>query len=126
MKVIKLISVLLFFFLLYGCDRQKSHQEVIEDLNKIKTRYKKCLISGVAKKGDTFCQNVLDAPEDIDELLRLAITDPQELGDKVLKLQQEIGELKQSSEPKDKTELKLKSIQLKRCYLILKLLSSIK
>ncbi|NQY42256.1 MAG: hypothetical protein HRT87_02780 [Legionellales bacterium] len=126
MKIVKILGVLSIFFLLSGCDRQKSHQEVIEDLNKIRTKYEQCLVSGMVDKGDIFCKYVLDSPEDFDKLRKLAITEPQKLGAKVLKLQQDVGELKKSSLVEDKEKLQITMRELQKCYLILKLLSSIK
>ena len=126
MKIVKILGLFGLFFLLSGCDRQKSHQEVIEDLNKIRAKYKQCLVSGMIDKRDIFCKYVLDSPEDFDALLKLAITEPQKLGTKVLKLQQDIGELKKSTLAEDNGKLQLAMKELQKCYMILKLLSSIK
>jgi hypothetical protein len=125
MKSIKL-CIILGVLLLSGCDRQKSHQEMVEDINKLEESYKSCVSDGFAKKGDIFCKYILEAPEEMYDLLQMGKKDPQSLGGKVLKLQQEIGILKKSVNAEDQKIFKVKKLQLDRCYLVLKLLSSIK
>lgn len=117
--------LLLAVVMLSGCGQQKSHQEFIDDIHRISDRYNECVASKVAKEGDVFCQYVLDAPDDMAKFIKLGIRDPNSLGNIILTLQQEIGEL-QVNIDENRQELESKQLKLRKCYLVLKMLSSIK
>ncbi len=126
MNIKKLLLVCLLVVLLQGCDRQKSHQEFMDDLVQLTKRYEECLETKVAQSGDTFCKYILESPQEMDELIKLGFFQPRELGKKVLNAQQKIDELEKANNKEDASKLLEYKAQLKRGYLVLKMLSSIR
>ena len=122
MRFLRLVIFLPIILLLYGCDSQKSHQEYLNDVKAIHTHYHQCVADGVAKPGDVFCQYVLEDPEGMYELLRLGDEDPQKLGSRLLDLQQKLA----ATGEEQQQEFNKLNHDIKRYYLVLKLLSSIK
>ena len=118
--------VLSLVILLAGCSEQKSRDELIRDINNLDNKYSKCVQANTFEKGDLFCEYTLEDKEFMGEIILLAKRNQKGFGKKILFIQQEIGRLSMLSDDNSKKLLAEYQRKLKKCYLVHKMISSIK
>ena len=118
--------VLTLVILLAGCSEQKSQEEQIRDIKNLDNMFSKCIQANSFERGDLFCEYTLEDKEFMREIILLAKKRQIDFGKKILFIQQEIDRLSKLSDDDSKKSLADYQRKLQKCYLIHKMISSIK